>query len=283
MKDFYSTLEISRDAETDEIKKAFREKAKIFHPDRVANEDDKSKAAQQFIAIKTAYDVLSNPEKRVEYDENLRRQEELERLQQEFFIRSGARGGTSKDMSQIIIEFERIMQIIYQYHEETIRRHRDRPFYAEDFGMDSEEWSYTGSFSYNDYQRARQNIKSDMYYRPIGVVAYWLEGSLTFVRLANTSWKAQGTSLKEAVTNLAEIIGRDIGRKVDPESELSKVRQFSQDPHEMYPQFDLQKIIIFFILMTLSIYGLKYPQHWLYVVFIGIGTIIIFILWHRLR
>jgi molecular chaperone DnaJ len=65
-KDFYSVLGVSSTATQDEIKKAYRKLAKKFHPD--ANASD-AKAGDRFKEISEANNVLSDPEKRKQYDE----------------------------------------------------------------------------------------------------------------------------------------------------------------------------------------------------------------------
>ncbi len=64
-KDYYATLNISKDASQDEIKKAFRKLARKYHPD--LNPGDKT-AEERFKEINEAYAVLSDPQKRAEYD-----------------------------------------------------------------------------------------------------------------------------------------------------------------------------------------------------------------------
>ena len=63
--DYYEILEITRDADSDEIKKAYRKMALKFHPDR--NQGDKE-AEEKFKQINEAYQVLSDDEKRRMYD-----------------------------------------------------------------------------------------------------------------------------------------------------------------------------------------------------------------------
>ena len=63
--DHYNTLGVDKNADADEIKKAYRRKAMKYHPDR--NPNDKS-AENKFKSIQTAYNVLSNPKKKREYD-----------------------------------------------------------------------------------------------------------------------------------------------------------------------------------------------------------------------
>ncbi len=65
-KDYYATLGVAREATDDEIKQAFRQLARRYHPD-VAK--DKRTAEEKFKEINEANEVLSDPVKRRKYDE----------------------------------------------------------------------------------------------------------------------------------------------------------------------------------------------------------------------
>jgi DnaJ-class molecular chaperone len=66
-KDYYAILELNRNATTNDIKKAYRDLAKKWHPDK--NPDNRENAETKFKLIAEAYGVLSDDEKRQKYDQ----------------------------------------------------------------------------------------------------------------------------------------------------------------------------------------------------------------------
>lgn len=64
-KSLYDTLEVNENASSDEIKKAYRKLARKYHPD-VNKEKD---AEEKFKEINAAYEVLSDPQKKAQYDQ----------------------------------------------------------------------------------------------------------------------------------------------------------------------------------------------------------------------
>ncbi len=69
MTDHYAALGVSSSATLADIKKAFRQQASLHHPDKNTSPD----APARFRAVQTAYEILSDDEKRLAYDDNRRR------------------------------------------------------------------------------------------------------------------------------------------------------------------------------------------------------------------
>lgn len=64
-RDYYEVLGVNKNASEDEIKKAFRKLAVKYHPDRCKD----SNATEKFAEVSEAHEVLSNKEKRAQYDQ----------------------------------------------------------------------------------------------------------------------------------------------------------------------------------------------------------------------
>lgn len=69
MSDHYAALGLASSATLADVKKAYRQKAAFYHPDR----NDADDAAERFRAVQAAYDVLVDTDKRQAYDDNRRR------------------------------------------------------------------------------------------------------------------------------------------------------------------------------------------------------------------
>jgi DnaJ-class molecular chaperone len=68
--DYYKTLEISKDASVEEIRKNYKRLSMLHHPDKHSSSDEKTKKAaeEKFKEVSEAYQILSEPEKRNQYD-----------------------------------------------------------------------------------------------------------------------------------------------------------------------------------------------------------------------
>ena len=68
---YYKVLGVERRASTSEIKKAYRNMAKVYHPDKIAADasvEEKEKAEREFLKVAEAYEILSDEETRAKYD-----------------------------------------------------------------------------------------------------------------------------------------------------------------------------------------------------------------------
>lgn len=63
--DYYKILGVSKSASASDIKKAYRKLSLKYHPDKNPSPD----ASEKFAEIATAYDVLSDPDKRAAYNQ----------------------------------------------------------------------------------------------------------------------------------------------------------------------------------------------------------------------
>lgn len=82
MENYYEILQVSQNASKEIIDKAFKTLAKKYHPDANSPEN-KAFAEEQFKKINTAYEVISDKEKRKKYDDELKRINENKVKQQE--------------------------------------------------------------------------------------------------------------------------------------------------------------------------------------------------------
>ena len=94
MKSYYQVLGIDKGANQEEIKRAFRRMASLYHPDH--NPWKPKEATEKFKEINQAYEVLSDEPKRRQYDRLLRIQQGRSRRREvtmEDFLNWGFSGG----------------------------------------------------------------------------------------------------------------------------------------------------------------------------------------------
>lgn len=100
-KDYYKELGLGQDATEAEIKKAYRKSALKYHPDRHSGSTDEQKeeAEKKFKRIGEAYALLSDPQKKQQYDSGM----DLEEMEQGGGFGGGGMGGV--DPSDIFSMF----------------------------------------------------------------------------------------------------------------------------------------------------------------------------------
>ena len=100
--DYYKILGVDRNIPQDQVREAYRKRAKLFHPDLHPN-DPKAKA--KFQALNEAYDVISDPEKRKKYDQYGEKWREADA-----FAQNGGAAGNSAGTG-------RTLRLLYEAHQ----------------------------------------------------------------------------------------------------------------------------------------------------------------------
>ena len=113
MDNYYSCLGVSRTATPREIKKAFREKAKLIHPD-IAGTPQGGAAEEGMRRLLNAYETLSDKDRREEYDQAYSRFVKVYRFDYRAFLREQEDDGTSQAK---LIFFE----LLHLEYEEALR------------------------------------------------------------------------------------------------------------------------------------------------------------------
>lgn len=70
-RDYYKILGVRRNANKKEIMKAYRKLAQQWHPDNFQDDDEKKRAQDKFIDVAAAKDVLTDEEKRRQFDQGI--------------------------------------------------------------------------------------------------------------------------------------------------------------------------------------------------------------------
>lgn len=141
MTDFYEILEVKKTASEDEIKKAYRRLALKWHPDK--NLSNKAEAEDKFKKISEAYEVLSDKDKRRQYDQMGRAG--LSNGRSTGFPFGGTYGGFSDDFLNQTFHFHDPFEIFKQF--------------MSNFGMD-DDFGF-GMSPFADLHRYRQNPDSN--------------------------------------------------------------------------------------------------------------------------
>ncbi|CAH1115471.1 unnamed protein product [Psylliodes chrysocephalus] len=138
MTDYYKVLKVPRNASTEEIKKAYRQLALKWHPDK--NPNNKEEATKRFREISEAYEVLSDSKKRKSYDRygTTKPMGHSRSGHEEFFDLGGAFHFSFRDPEEVFREF--FGNSIFD-------------FLSEDFSMDRREDRDSGSVPTSSYIR----------------------------------------------------------------------------------------------------------------------------------
>lgn len=120
---YYKILGVSSSASSEEIKKSYRSLAKQYHPDK--NPQDPTTAEKKFIEITQAYEILSDPEKRQQYDEEKRME-----ARGGF---GGGGGGGGRGNPWMNQQHSRAQQWQQQQHQQHSRQRNPFEFFEEQF------------------------------------------------------------------------------------------------------------------------------------------------------
>ena len=124
MKNYYEILEVSKNASKEIIEKAYKVLAKKYHPD-LQQESERKKAEEKMKIINEAYEILSDDEKRKNYDieleMNIQRQKELENKKQQEEIRKKYKTNNTDAVIKNN-NYDQRNNMQYQYEVEKLRQ-----------------------------------------------------------------------------------------------------------------------------------------------------------------
>ena len=157
MANYYEILEVSEKASKEVIEKAYRVLAKKYHPDGKPQEE-KTKAEQKMKQINEAYDILSNEEKRKQYDSQL----QLQKQQEEERKSKEAQRKMQETYEQMLQEEREHSGNKEEYGQNRVTREKKNPSYtaSENSRMASakaiqSQMQRAYRQAYNDYWRSK--------------------------------------------------------------------------------------------------------------------------------
>ncbi len=145
MKNYYEILQVNEKATKEIISKVYKVLAKKYHPD--ANPDNKEIAAEKFKEISEAYEILSDNEKRADYDENLKHERES-KTQETVSIEE------FKALQNYCKELERKLNINKTNDQNTSYNRENTNNYQ----------SKTSNATNYEYQRVKQRVEKQAYH-----------------------------------------------------------------------------------------------------------------------
>lgn len=124
----YEILEVSENASMETINKIYKIQAKRYHPDLQTNEEDKLKAEEKMKQINDAYSVLSDEQKRKEYNKKLEQERELRKQQEEQKIINNVAQNYSNNQN---LNTNNIQNTVQYKHENNINKNYNQKQYTE--------------------------------------------------------------------------------------------------------------------------------------------------------
>lgn len=116
----YEILEVSENASEDTINKIYKIQAKKYHPDLQKSEEEKTKSEEKMKKINDAYGILSDNQKRKEYDEKLKEQREYEKqIERQKIINETIEGFNKKVKNEYNNEAQIIKNTLNNQENET--------------------------------------------------------------------------------------------------------------------------------------------------------------------
>ena len=154
MKTYYDILEVRPSCSVEDIKKSFRKKAKEFHPDLIGTES--SDGGEMLRHLLNAYQVLIDPEKRLDYDRRLK----LVSKPEEFDYRTFLKENKHDNLSQAKLIFYDLLHDretdALDLYEEVLLRSK----FSLDLYLDREDFMDCAFLLSEEYEKQGRYLKS---------------------------------------------------------------------------------------------------------------------------